>query len=131
MNRDLIYLTLLLLLTALSGNCFADEMESRQQISDNSGLTISLQQVNHPLLLLELQQLQQELWHQQINLLTQVTNMSFGAVDAIITIVLPGGLLYAFNKKMKQQQAKNNLHELNSELLQLQVDIKQMRLAQL
>ncbi len=131
MNRDLIYLVLLLLLTALSGNSFADEMESRQQISDNSGLTISLQQVNHPLLLLELQQLQQELWYQQVNLLAQVTNMSFGAVDAIITIVLPGGLLYAFNKKLKQQQAKNNLHELNSKLLQLQVDIKQMQLAQL
>ncbi len=130
MNRDLIYLVLLLL-TALSGNSFADEMEGRQQISDNSGFTISLQQVNHPLLLLELQQLQQELWYQQVNLLAQVTNMGFGAVDAIITIVLPGGLLYAFNKKLKQQQAKNNLHELNSKLLQLQVDIKQMQLAQL
>jgi len=122
---------MLLLLTALSSNCFAGELESREFISDSSGLTISLQQINHPLPLLELQQLQQDLFRQQINLLTQLTDMSFSAVDAIITIILPGGLLYAFNKKLNQHQAKNNLHELNDKILQLQVDINQIQLAQL
>ncbi len=100
-------------------------------ISDAAGFTISLQQVEQPLLLLELQQLQQELWDQQINMLTQLADMSFSAIDTIITIVLPGGLLYAFNKKLNHQQAQADLSELNGALLQLQADINHIQIAQL
>ncbi len=131
MKRYLTYITLFILLTLLSGNSFADEVGNRQLISDAAGFTISLQQVEQPLLLLELQQLQQELWDQQINMLTQLADMSFSAIDTIITIVLPGGLLYAFNKKLNHRQAQADLSELNGTLLQLQADISHMQIAQL
>ncbi len=100
-------------------------------ISDAAGFTISLQRVEQPLLLLELQHLQQTLWEQQINMLTQLTDMSFSAIDTIITILLPGGLLYAFNKKLNHQQAQADLSELNGTLLQLQADINHIQIAQL
>jgi hypothetical protein len=131
MNRDLIYLVSLMLLLSLSGNCFADQMESRQIVVGPAGFTVSLQEVNTPLLLLELQMLQQELWNQQIGLLTQLADLSFSAIDTIITIIVPGGLLYAFNKKLHQQQATTNLTELNGRLIQLQSDIDQLQIAQL
>ncbi|MCF6280910.1 MAG: hypothetical protein L3J28_01675 [Candidatus Polarisedimenticolaceae bacterium] len=127
MTKQLTCLALLLLLSTLYGNCFA-EGEYRQLHTNNTGFTVSLQQVDQPLLLLELEQLQQELWSQQISLLTQIAEMSFNVVDAIITIVVPGGLVYAFNKKLNHKKAKTDLNALNIKLAHLQEDMSALNL---
>ena len=128
MTKQLTSLTLLLLLSTLCSNCFAVEGESRQLHTNNTGFTVSLQQVDQPLLLLELEQLQQDLWNQQVNLLTQIAEMSFSVVDAIITIVVPGGLVYAFNKKLNHKKAKTDLNALNIKLALLQEDMSALNL---
>lgn len=126
MNRYLTCLTLLLALGLFSGSCFANKQENRQLISGSEGFTVSLLPVNQTLLLLELKQMQHELWNQQSKLLSLLTEKSFSLADAIITLIAPGGLIYIINKQRHLMQTKGRLNTLNSDLLLLHNDVMAM-----
>ena len=50
-----------------------------------------------------------------------------GARDVVITIILPGGLLYAALRKAKLQQAKGELAEITGDTLELSRDLVAMQ----
>lgn len=123
MYKYLFTLSLLLLLSGFYGSCFAAQPSNRQLTTDQDGFTTSLQEVERPQLLMRLKLLQQTLWDKQIELQRLLKKRSFKIADAIITLVAPGGLLYAINKQRNYVQTKTNLSLLNRDLVQLQDDL--------
>ena len=68
----------------------------------------------------------QDLLNQQMGLLSQLSKMGFSLADAVITLVVPGGLIYAINRQHNFIQAKARLNSLSTDLQQLQNDMLAM-----
>jgi hypothetical protein len=54
----------------------------------------------------------------------QASDTEIGAKDAIIALLMPGGLIYLANKRQRHQRAEQELREISSQLTELQTDIE-------
>ncbi len=58
----------------------------------------------------------------------QVENTKFDVKDALITVIMPGGLLYAAAKQQQHNQAKADLLYISNQLSELKSDMHQLAL---
>ena len=66
---------------------------------------------------------QSNLQTRQTQCAENVENTRFKAHDTLITIVMPGGLLYAAAKKQQHEQAKQAYADITQQLQELQQDL--------
>lgn len=79
-------------------------------IQDNEGFTKSLPNVSDVTVTQHLQELQQNLMTELSALKAEVKRKSFKAIDTLVTIIMPGGLLYA---KLRHDSFKRSEHQMN------------------
>ena len=60
-------------------------------------------------------------------LVQSVADKKLNSNDAIITVIMPGGLLYASYKKIRYEQAKNELARVNADIEEFSDDILAMQ----
>ena len=90
---------------------------------DADGFCISLRQVEPITLQHHIQVWRSDLEVQRKTLAARIEKLKFNTVDALITIVMPGGLLYATVKRTKQTQRRQNLNLLTQDIEQLTGDL--------
>ena len=124
MKRHHLKSLLTLLATCLlvfTSNGFAGE--DRAMLTDRDGFCASLPQGNRETLTLRIQHNRNQLVWQQSNLSKRVESLKFGKLDTLITLVMPGGLLYAAIRKGTERKEKGQLEQLTQELASLNVDL--------
>lgn len=94
---------------------------------DQGGFIYDIQKVDSKLLADDVEKLRSDLVRHQYELVKLVAQNELDAGDVIITVIMPGGLLYAGYRKHKLEQAKDTLlivsddiSELSNDLLALQ-----------
>ena len=60
-------------------------------------------------------------------LVQSVADKKLNSNDAIITVIMPGGLLYAGYKKVRYEQAKNELARVSADIEEFSGDILAMQ----
>jgi len=111
-----------LLLCGLAPIVQADEPERLLQ-QDSDGFCVTLRNVSEITLTQHLQELQQDLKNQVVLLKEEVQRKSFKTIDTLITVVMPGGLIYA---KLRLDSYKRSQHAMtlaNEELTQISQDL--------
>lgn len=97
--------------------------ENRYVLEDCDGFVTSLPNLDRESLSHNIDNHRTELRNQQSNLQVRVAEGSFSKLDAAITIVMPGGLLYAAYKTERQHALKTNLAQVNQDIDQLSSDL--------
>lgn len=97
--------------------------ETRMVLADSQGFCASLPQVDRENLAQRMQQSQGWLAQQQSRLSARVEKLRFGKLDTLITLVMPGGLLYAAIKKGSHRQEQQRLEQVTQDLSQLNADL--------
>jgi len=100
--------------TAFRVGLIAPETHSDYSV-DPSGFILSVPSVEPLVLLTEMEALRAELEGGQLAWHHEVERREFGPLDAIITIVLPGGLVYAAGRLSWHRQAATTLAEVSDE----------------
>ncbi|MEN8168552.1 MAG: hypothetical protein ABFR65_13885 [Pseudomonadota bacterium] len=90
---------------------------------DNAGFCITLPLIDKQALTRQLSDTHVKLKAQQADLRVKVNNQHFSNLDAIITVVLPGGLLYAAVKHNFQLQERRQLKLISQEINQFSRDL--------
>ncbi len=104
------HLQLIALLFCSLFSCAQAADNDRFLLQDNQGFVTSLPNVSDITVTQHLLELKQDL-ETEISLLNQeVQRKSFKAIDALVTVVMPGGLLYA---KLRMDSFKRSEHRLN------------------
>lgn len=111
-------MTLGLLFTA--SNVIADD---QYILEDCDGYVTSLPNVNRETLSHSIDDHRSELRNRQSSLQVKVSNQAFSKLDAAITIVMPGGLLYAAYKTQRHLALKTSLNQVNQDIDQLSADL--------
>ena len=90
----------------------------------NTGqFTIQLPAVEHADLVEQVVILRSQLIEDKQELTQDVADTELDGADAVITIIMPGGLLYAGYKKARYEQAKNALTSVNTDIEELSTDL--------
>jgi hypothetical protein len=98
-------------------------------IEHQDGLT-SLLPATTPLeLLRQVQTCRNKKLVRQIELDKSLKTSQFGIKDALITAIMPGGLVYATFRNMEHKQVESQLENLMNELSQLNRDLDMLKLA--
>jgi hypothetical protein len=103
------YFLITLLLYALLPNAQAAENE-RFLIQDEAGFFTSLPDITDIMVTQHLMELQQNLKSELATLQAEVARKRFKPVDTLITVVMPGGLLYA---KLRHDSYKSSQYRMN------------------
>jgi peptidoglycan hydrolase CwlO-like protein len=115
-------LLIVLLFSALSQQVVADERQMYTQ-QDSEGFYVSLRDVSDITITHHLQQMQVELETKINQLQVQVQKKSFKVIDTLITIVMPGGLVYAKLRHDSYKRSERALAEVNKELKLISNDL--------
>ena len=91
---------------------------------DQAGFCISLPQVEPISLTQHIREWRASLKAQQLVLEERIERLKFNAMDTLITLVMPGGVLYAIVKHSKQVQRRQNLNLLTRDIEQLTGDLQ-------
>lgn len=111
-----------LLLWGLAPLVQADE-PARVIQQDSDGFCVTLRNVSEVTLTRHIQELQQDLKNQVVVLKEEVQRKSFKALDTLITVIMPGGLVYA---KLRLDSYKKSQHAMSlasEELAQVSQDL--------
>ena len=92
-------------------------------LSDTGQFTIQLPTVERTVLIEQVETLRSQLIEDKQALVQTVADKKPGGRDAIITAIMPGGLLYAGYKKARYEQAKNKLASVSADIEELSVDL--------
>jgi len=90
---------------------------------NHGGYIYDIQKVDPQLLAQDVEKLRAAFIRRQHELTQLVENREFGAGDALITVVMPGGLLYAGYKKQQLEKAKTSLSVVTAEITELSNDL--------
>jgi hypothetical protein len=88
-------------------------------IHDSEGFTHSLPNVSTITVTQHLQELQQDLKNELGTLQAELKRKSFKAIDTLITIVMPGGLLYAKLRHDSYKRSEHRVNRVSDELAQI------------
>jgi hypothetical protein len=94
-----------------------------------SHFIIQLPQVDREALVERLGTLRSQLIQRKQALVLNVADKQLTGSDAIITAILPGGLLYAGFKKIRYEQAKNELDRISADIEECSDDLIAMQTA--
>jgi hypothetical protein len=96
-------------------------------VTDSNHLLIHFPDVDHGLLIEQIKTLRSQQIQRKQALVQVVANEKPDGGDAIITIVMPGGLLYAGYKQARYEQAKNELARISANIEESTNDILAMQ----
>lgn len=91
--------------------------------TDADGFVVEIPAIDPQLLAEQLNDLRAELLLRRAELVTEVNDLKLDGTDAILTVLLPGGLIYAGYRKHEYEMARNDLVEVNAELDELTRDL--------
>ena len=92
-------------------------------------LGIQLPEVDRYALAEQVRALRSQLIQRKQELLQAVSDKQLDTQDYIITVIMPGGLLYAGYRKARYEQAKNELARVSAEIDEYSHDIEAMETA--
>ena len=95
----------------------------RQILQDDEGFCASLPLFEKQIVTQHIRESRAKLRQRQAELSTKVKNQNFSGLDIIITIALPGGLLYAALKHNYQLDERKQLELVTLEINQLSGDL--------
>jgi len=107
-----------LLLGCLLQCAQADEND-RFMLQDSDGFVITLPNATDSTVTLHLMALQQDLETQLSQLKEDVQRKSFKAIDTLVTVVMPGGLIYAKLRMDSYKHSERAMIRVNEELTQI------------
>jgi hypothetical protein len=93
----------------------------------DQGLVANIPACDSPETLRHVQSFHSELASRQTQYATNVEETRFKTQDTLITIIMPGGLIYAMNKQQRHEQAKQAYARVSEQLEDLQVDLARLR----
>jgi hypothetical protein len=96
-------------------------------IEQEHGLVTNIPAYNTPETLQHVQSFHAELKSRQAQCEENVENTRFKTHDALITIVMPGGLLYAVGKQQRHAAAKESYTQVSQQLQDLQADLARLK----
>ena len=106
--------------------------------SPGQQLAFQLPEIDHAVLVEQVRMLRSGLIRRKQELLQMVADQKPDGGDALITVIMPGGLLYAGYKQVRYEQAKNELarvtadiEEYSSDILAMQTGIAPVAIARL
>jgi hypothetical protein len=113
-------LTSLMVLLFSTSQVYADGLTV---IQDDQGFCYTLEVLDNTTLTSNLIQARDEMRLKQANLENRVKTQKFSFLDTVITVVMPGGLLYAAIVRGKQKGREKQLALVNQDIHQLSADI--------
>ena len=117
----------LLVSIAISGSAFmlqtAHAGQAAAPVTSPGEFFIQLPDVDRKALLERVTTLRSQLIQRKQMLLQIIADNTLDSSDTILTIVLPGGLLYAGYKKASREQAKNELANINADIEAFSADL--------
>ena len=96
-------------------------------ISEPHQFAIQLPDVDRVVLIEQVRMLRSQLIRCKQALVQIVVNKKLDSKDAIITVIMPGGLLYAGYKKVRYEQAKNELARVSTDIEEYTGDLLAMQ----
>jgi enhancing lycopene biosynthesis protein 2 len=118
--HQFILINLVLTLALASANVLATD---RFILQDSQGFCTSLPQVEKITLTHHIREWRTVLLEQQRLLTERVEQLKFTTFDAVVTLVMPGGLLYAAVKQGNHLEKRQNLSLLTEDIAQLSGDL--------
>ena len=125
--RNPLYLIALLFCSLL--NCAQAADNDRFLMQDSEGFTTSLPNASTITVTQHLMELQQDLATELTLLKDEVARKSFKTLDTLVTVIMPGGLLYAKlridsfkHSEKKMNQVSDELAQISGELMAFQTD---------
>lgn len=97
--------------------------------SATNPFTVLLPDVDRAALVEKIRTLRSRLIQHKQVLLQRVAEKKMNGSDAIITAIMPGGLLYAGYKKARHRQAKNDLERVSDDIEAFSSDLSAMQSA--
>ena len=97
------------------------------KVQHSEGLTINLPALSRAELKARLAELQARLSHRKAELSVHEEDARFDAKDAVITLVLPGGLLYAAFRQQQHHQTASQFEQVSEQLDELRSDLVAFR----
>jgi len=91
--------------------------------TDADGFVVEIPAIDPQLLAEQLKDLQAELLLRRAELVSAVKDLALDGTDAIISVLLPGGLIYAGYRKHEYEMARHDLVEVNVEIEELARDL--------
>ncbi|MCW8929355.1 MAG: hypothetical protein OQL19_03840 [Gammaproteobacteria bacterium] len=122
-NSKLFLFYILIFNLFVTSYCNADETIIHTRIINESELVFDLPKIDTILLAEKVENLRDNYIQYQNKLLKQVTEKALNIGDALITIIIPGGLLYAAFKKNELEQDKEKLLAVDAEINELSYDL--------
>lgn len=113
-----IFLTAFMLQTAHAEQALLPAMDQ---------LTIQLPDVDRTALIEKIRTLRSQLIQRKQELVQSVADKKMDGGDAFITVIMPGGLLYAGYKKARYEQAQNELASISADIEEFSGDLLAMQ----
>jgi len=101
----------------------AEEVVSSGSLINQGGFVFDIQKVDPALLAEDVEKLREAYIQRQHELEHLVENKELNVGDAILTIIIPGGLFYASYRKQELEQAKSDLLAVTTEIMELSNDL--------
>jgi len=105
----------------------AEQTPAPVSVSDLNQFTIQLPDVDREALIEQLRTLRSQLIQRKQALVQSVADKKLDSKDAVITAIMPGGLLYAGYKKVRYEQAKNELARVSTDIEEYSDDLLAMQ----
>ena len=97
------------------------------KVQHSEGLTINLPALSRDELKARLAELQARLGHEKAERSLNEEEARFDAKDAVITLVMPGGLLYAAFRQQQHHQTASQFEQVSAQLDELRSDLVAFR----
>ena len=121
--RNLILLYAVLFSLFINKQTLAEEVVSSGSLINQGGFVFDIQKVDPALLAEDVEKLREAYIQRQHELEHLVENKELNVGDAILTIIIPGGLFYASYRKQELEQAKSDLLAVTTEIMELSNDL--------
>jgi hypothetical protein len=112
----------------------ADGVDSRKVLQadlfymvHDDGLVANIPAHDSPEVVQLVQAFRAKLESRQTQCAEEVENTRFKTHDTLISIVMPGGLLYAFNKQQRHDEAKQTYTKVSQQLYDLKEDLARLK----
>jgi len=97
-------------------------------IEHDDGLTSQLPATTPLELFHQVRALRNNLVARQFALKKTLADSEFGATNTLITLIMPGGLVYGAYKRLQHRQAEFEFRDVTSEISQLSRDLEMLKL---
>ena len=109
-------------------NTFSADKGGWLYLNQGNGLTINIPAINTHEVIRKVQLYCSELYAQKRKCAEDVETSQVKTKDALIAVIMPGGLIYLASKKHRNIQAKEDLENINAQLSSLESDLDLLKI---